>query len=551
MHYGNSNGRIFGIQKYHALVESGHSGPPSAGMGKQTVSIDAETSRHDSEISTEVGPADQGPRNSESATMELDGALALTAPEVQTETEERTEPEEWALEESESPEALAQERREMRKRIVDLALPSLIEMTLMTLVSMADMIMVGRLGPWAITSVGLSNQPMFVAMSVFMSLNVGATALVARSIGAGKPEEAFKAARQALVIASAAGVVLAILGLLFGTNVLMWMGAEPEVVGPGSGYLRIVAFGLIFQGAAISLSASLRGAGDTKTPMSVNLVANLVNVTFNYLLIFGHFGFPRLEVAGAAAATTLSRAVACALIIRKVFGHKGAIKMSLHDSFKLDSTTVGRILKVGLPAAGEQVVMRGGQMLFARIVSSFGTVVYAAHQVALNIEGLSFTPGMSFQTATTTLVGQSLGAKKPKRAMRVGWEAARMGITVAAVFSVLLFFFGKYAALLYSDDATVIGLADSALKIIALAQPFMIANFILAGGLRGAGDTRVTLCITALGIWGVRVVVAYILAIRMNMGLVGAWIGMALDMCTRAIFVALRFRTGRWAKIRV
>ncbi|MGI6643780.1 MAG: MATE family efflux transporter [Bacillota bacterium] len=515
------------------------------------MSIDAETTRHDDEVLPEVGPDDQGTDTSESGTIEADGALALEVPGFEPDTGARSDAEEFSAEEAESPEAIAQERRELRKRIIDLALPSLIEMTLMTLVSMADMIMVGRLGPWAITSVGLSNQPMFVSMSVFMSLNVGATALVARSIGAGKPDEAAKAARQALVIASAAGVLLAVLGVMFGTNILKWMGAESDVIGPGSGYLKIVALGLIFQGAAISLSASLRGAGDTRTPMSVNLVANVVNVVSNYLLIYGHFGFPRLEVAGAAVATTLSRAVACALIIRKVFGQRALIKMSLHDSFRLDSVTVGRILKVGLPAAGEQAVMRGGQMLFARLVSSFGTVVYAAHQVALNIEGLCFTPGMSFQTATTTLVGQSLGARKPKRAMRVGWEAVRMGMAVSAVLATFLFFFGKYCALLYSDDQMVIDLAGNALKIIALAIPFMIANFILAGGLRGAGDTRWTLYITAIGIWGVRLGVANLLAIKMGMGLVGAWVGMALDMCTRALFVALRFRTGHWTKIRI
>ncbi len=473
---------------------------------------------------------------------ETDGSLALEALDYETADEE---------EKPLSKEELAEERRVMRGRIFELAFPALIESTLMTLVSMADMIMVGRLGPWAITSVGLSNQPMFVAMSVFMSLNVGATALVARAIGARKPDEAAKVARQALVIASIAGVALSLLGVVFSGNVLKWMGAEPDVVGPGSAYLRIVALGLLFQGGAISLSASLRGAGDTRTPMSVNMVANLVNVVFNYLLIGGNFGFPRLEVSGAAVATSLSRLVACALIFRKVFGHKAAIKMSLHDSFKLDSVTVGRIFKIGLPAAGEQVVMRGGQMLFARIVSSFGTIVYAAHQVALNIESMVFIPGMSFQTASTTLVGQSLGAKKPKQAMRVGWEATGIGVSISLALSFILFFLGRYVSLLYTSDETVIQFADKALKIIAFALPFMIGNFILGGGLRGAGDTKWTLYITMIGIWGVRIVVAYTLAVKMGMGLIGAWIGMALDMCTRSILVALRFRTGHWSKIRV
>lgn len=439
----------------------------------------------------------------------------------------------------------------IRKNILTLALPALAEMILMTLVSMADMIMVGRLGPWAITSVGLSNQPMFVAMSMFMALNVGATALVARSIGANRPEDASAAARQAVVIAGAMGLILGILGYMNAPSIIAWMGAEADVIGPGSSYLKIVACGLLFQGVTISLSASLRGAGDTKTPMSVNTVANLVNVFFNYLLIYGHFGFPRMEVAGAALATTISRGVGCALIIRKILLNRAAIKISIHDSFRPDPEIMRRIFRVGLPAAMEQAVMRSGQMAFARIVSSFGTTVYAAHQVALNVEGLSFTPGQAFQIATTSLVGQSLGAKRPKRAMRTGWEALKIGAAVAVLVGLVYFFFGKYVAYLYTDDRTVTELAAGALRIIAVAQPFMIGNFILSGGLRGAGDTKWTLYITAAGIWGVRVVLAYILAIKMGMGLPGAWIGMAMDMSTRAILAALRFRAGHWAKIEV
>lgn len=440
---------------------------------------------------------------------------------------------------------------ELRKKIFNLALPSLTEMTLMTLVSMVDMIQVGRLGPWAITSVGLSNQPMFIAMSVFMSLNVGATAVVARSIGAKKPEDAYAAARQALVMASLFGALLAVLGVVFAPSLLRMMGAEADVMEPGTAYLRIVAAGIVFQGAAVSLNASLRGAGDTKTPMSVNIVANLVNVVGNAILINGLLGFPRLEVAGAAWATTFSRLVALVLILQKVFGHKGAIKMSLHDSFRLDFEILRRIFRVGIPAAMEQVVMRSGQMVYARIVASLGTVTYAAHQVALNIEGLSFTPPMSFQTASTTLCGQSLGARNPERAVRCARESQRMALIGAALAGSVLFFFGRYIAWAYTEDPTVISLSANVLKLIALVQPFLASMFVLVGALRGAGDTKWTMYITMAGVWGVRVVVAYILVLKMGLGLYGAWIAMALDMVARSILVELRFRSGHWTKLRV
>jgi putative MATE family efflux protein len=446
---------------------------------------------------------------------------------------------------------LGEDRASIRATIVRLALPTLAELVLMQLVSMADLIMVGRLGPWAITAVGLSTQPMFVAMSVFMSLNVGATAVVARSIGAREPEEAFKTARQALVMASVMGAVLAVAGVTYARDILIWMGAEPDVIGPGTGYLRIVAAGLVFQGATISLSASLRGAGDTRTPMSVNMVANIVNVVGNWIFIYGNLGFPRLEVVGAAIPTTFSRFVAFVLILRKVFGHRGAIKMSLSDSFKLQKQTLSRIFKVGLPAALEQLVMRSGQMTFALIISSFGTVTYAAHQVALNVESLSFGPPQAFQTAATALTGQSLGARRPDKAIRIGREARFIGILGAVLTGSILFFLGRYVVLLYTDDPMVITQSASVLRIIAIAQPFMAINFVLAGALRGAGDTRWILYATVIGIWGVRVVAAYILAVRLGMGLTGAWIGMALDMITRAIVVNMRFNAGHWTKMKV
>lgn len=468
------------------------------------------------------------------------------------EAHHRAEPQYACDDTGEAPcEALVDDTPALRRQIFDLAIPALIEQTLMTLVSMADMIMVGRLGPWAITSVGLSNQPTFVAMSVFIALNVGATALVARFVGAGDKEEASKVARQALMIALFMGIILGVVGYVCARDILLFMGAEDDVIGPGMDYFRVVCMGMPFMAVTISLAAALRGTGDTKTPMTVNILANAVNVVWNYILIYGHFGFPRLEVKGAAVATTLSRVVACGYMLYHIAKGDKNIKISRGDSFRFDLGIIKRILNIGIPAALEQAVMRSGQMTFARIVSSFGTITYAAHQIAINIEGFSFTPGMAFQIAATTLVGQCLGAKAPDKAERVGWETVRIGALTGILTFGIYFFFGKYFVYLYTDDATVISLASGVLKIIALIQPFMLANFILMGGLRGAGDTRWTLYITMAGFWGLRVGAAYLLAIKMGMGLYGAWIGMAMDMTGRCVLSFLRFRAGGWKYIRV
>ncbi len=445
----------------------------------------------------------------------------------------------------------AESDAELRRRIINLGAPALAEMMLMTLVSMADLIQVGRLGPWAITSVGLSTQPMFVAMSVFMSLNVGVAALVARHIGAGEPGEAARVARQAMAIASALGAVLAVLGWHGSGRIISWMGAGPDVLKPGSDYLRIVAAGLVFQGPAISLSASLRGAGDTRTPMWANTAGNLVNVIGNWLLITGRFGLPRLEVVGAAIPTFISRVVACAIVMRQVFWRGGAIRLSVHDSFRPDASVVRRVLRLGLPAAGEQLFMRSGQLLFARIVASLGTTAYAAHQVALNVEGLSLNLGLGFREPTSALVGQSLGAGNPRMAERVGIQSCRIGIAAAMLLGSAFFFLGRFVVLLYTNDPTVIALSAGCLRIIAIAQPFMAVNFILIGVLYGAGDTRWAMYVTLAGIWGARVLIAHVLVNGFHMGLAGAWIGMAVDMVVRSAMVSMRFAAGHWKTIRV
>jgi len=448
-------------------------------------------------------------------------------------------------------EELTMDAPTVRRLVFGLAGPSIVDNLLVTLVQMADMIMVGRLGADAIAAVGLSNQPMFFALASFMALNVGATALVARQVGARDLEGANSSARQSLVMCSLLGAAIGILGILFAPQVLAFMGAEPDAMARGVPYLRIITLGIPFSTVSMNLSSVMRGAGDTKTPMKVHMVSNVVNVVFNYALIYGHFGLPRLEVAGAGWATVLSRIVACVLMIIVLMTGKFVITLHWRDDYRLKMNTVRRILNVGLPAAVEQFIMRGGQLFFVKIVAGLGTTVYAAHQIALNVESLSFMPGWGFAAAATSLVGQGLGAKHPDWAERLARGALQYAVVVASAMGVLFFTCGRPIASLYTDLPEVALASAMCLRLVAVAQPFMITNFTLGGALRGAGDTRFTLLATAIGVWCVRLSLAYVLVVRMGMGLIGAWIGMTADMCVRAVLAYWRFWTGHWKKIRV
>jgi putative MATE family efflux protein len=440
---------------------------------------------------------------------------------------------------------------EARRVVWNLSAPTLVEMFLVSLVSMADMIQVGRVGPAAITSVGLTNQPMMLLQSVFQALNVGTTALVARFIGMGKPKEASDTLKQTFVLTILLGLVVSLFAGFASSSILRFMGAEAEVVTVGTPYFRVVAFGFVFNSLAMGLASALRGAGDTRTPMTVNMVANVINVVFNWILIWGKFGFPKWGVFGAGVATTFSRSVAAVWFLIVALKGDRAIRLDFSEKYRPNWGLLRRICNVGLPAAGEQLILRTGQVMFAKVVSSLGTVTFAAHQVSMNILSLTFMPGMAFATGCTTLVGQYLGAKRPQDAERCANTSRDMGLMVGGVMALVFLFFGKYITMLYTDDMSVALASALVLKIYAFAQPAQSIQFILAGGLRGAGDTKYPLYSTGIGMWFGRVGLGWFFVNIMRMGLPGAWLGMSIDQVARAALIFFRFQSGKWKAARV
>lgn len=438
-----------------------------------------------------------------------------------------------------------------QRAVLALAGPALTENLLISVVSMVDLMMVGRLGAAALAAVGLSTHPVMFFQSVFIALNVGTTALVARLVGAGDERTAREAARQTLAVAAAVGVAVSLAAFVCARHVLTLMGTAADVLPGGVAYFRAVALGLGCNAVAMNMAASLRGAGDTRTPAAVNILANLVNLTGNYVLIYGKLGLPALGVLGAGVATTLARLVSCLCFAYVVFSGSSRIAVRLRQPYRPDLELLARAFRVGYPAAAEQFVLRGGQVVFLRVVSGLGTGVIAAHHVGTNIINLTFMVGQSFGVAATTLVGQGLGARDPGRAERAARTASRLGVTVACAIAASFFFFGRQLAGLYTRDPVVIAQTALALRIYAPAQPAQSTRFVLAGALRGAGDTRWTLLATAVGIWGFRVAVGLALVRGLGLGLAGAWVAIAADQVGRAWLITRRFNCGRWKELQV
>ncbi len=442
-------------------------------------------------------------------------------------------------------------QKEIRKKVLKLAGPSLVEMMLMNFVQMLNMIMVGHVGVVAITAVGLTNQPFFLSLAVFMALNVGATALVARSIGANEPEMATRAAKQTLVVNFVLSIIISVLGVVFAKPILLFLGAEQAVLDSGIAFFNLVTWSIVPAAITMGLGAVLRGAGDTITPMRINVLSNILVVVLGYPLIYGLGSFEGYGLTGAGIATLISRIVSSMIFLWVVLKGNKVIKISFREDNGLDLELLRRITKIGIPSAMEQVVMQCGQILVTIFVAGLGTTVFAAHQIGFSILGLSFMPGMAFAIAASTLVGQEMGAKQPDLAERYGWETRRFGMWVAGSVAVIFFLFGEWIMALYTSNKEVIELGGTILKIIALAQLSQATQFILAGALRGAGDTKWPLYSTFIGIWGIRVVLTYLFVVVFHWGLAGAWSAIVADQVIRSFIIVNRYRKGAWKKIKV
>lgn len=441
---------------------------------------------------------------------------------------------------------------EMRRNVLILAWPSVASLALQTLVGMVTMMTVGSLGPAALAAVGLGNLVIFIMIGVLTAFSVGTTALVARGIGAGHPERAENALRQSLLAGVAVATFLS-LTVYFSAEtlvrLLMVSNHDETVISMAAVYLRYVALSMIVGVLLIIINGALEGAGDTRTPLYTMIVVNLINVVGAVILVRGLGPFPELGIVGAALAAATARVVGSALAVAWAVSPYSVVRLRFKERWRLDWSTIRQVLDIGLPSAGEQLVRQSAMVIYTVFIASMGTLAMAAHQITGNVNSLAMLPGMGFAVAATTLVGQSLGAGHPEVASRYATETNKMGTLLMTSIATLFGIFTRPFVSLYTADPGVIELAVDTVRIVAVASiPFSVV-IITSGSLRGAGDTRFVMYATALGQWGIRLVLTFALALGLGLGLNGVWLAMLLDVSIRSLIMVWRFRSGAWKRI--
>ncbi len=443
--------------------------------------------------------------------------------------------------------------------VIRIAWPGFVELILTQLASMVDLMMVGSIGgarhtEWgaqALSAVGLTNQPKFLLMAAFIALNTGVTAMVARCRGTGDSEHANLVVRQGLLFTFLTTVLVSVLGVVFARPMVIFMGSTEETVTEwATVYLQIQMAGFLTMALTSTITASLRGVGDSRSSMFYNLIANAVNVVFNWLLIYGNLGFPEMGVAGASLATVIGQLVAFVIASVIILRGNGFLRLEMRRGFRPDRKTMGDLLHIGLPSMAEQLLMRLGMIVFSITVASLGTIAFATHQVCMNIQALSFMLGQAFAISSTSLVGQSLGKKRPDMAVAYCTRCQRVGMAVSFLLTALFIVSGRQIVRAYNSDPQIVELGGNIMLFLAFVQPFQASQFIVAGGLRGAGDTRAIAVITTITMMIIRPVLALVL-VRAGFGIYGAWAAIAADQMTRTMLVFLRYRRGKWMHIRL
>lgn len=441
--------------------------------------------------------------------------------------------------------------KEVYKNSFNMSWPCAFEAVLVSLVGSIDIMMVGGLGAEAIAAVGLTNQPKFVLLAMIFSLNVGVTAIVARRKGAEDFKGANSCLKQSIILSFIISLIMAISGYIFANEIMLFAGAGEDVINDSVAYYKILMVSIVFTSLSLTINAAQRGVGNTKISMRTNVVANIVNLIFNYFLINGIWIFPRLEVRGAAIATTLGSIVGFLMSVFSVYYNTRILDLRGKGNWKFDKATMKAFLSISGSSVVEQVFMRIGFFSFAIIVAALGTIAFATHQICMNVINLSFCFGDGLSAAAASLVGQNLGAKRPDKAKIYGKTGQRMAFIISTVLFFVFILARKQIIMLFNSEEHIVSLGGMIMIIIAFTTHAQTSQTVYNGCLRGAGDTKFVALISFISIALIRPALAWILCFPTNLGLKGAWIALFADQTMRYILGKKRFDSGKWTKIKI
>lgn len=447
---------------------------------------------------------------------------------------------------------LSSEKKSQLMLILRLAWPTIVEQALQTIVIYINTAMIGNLGQNASAAVGLTATFTWLINSPAFAVGIAATACISRAVGEENIDETHAYSAQAVKISLILGVCMTLFTLSISPFLPTWLGAEPAIRSDAGIYFALICAPYLFNAINIVFGAILRGAGDTRTAMQVNLLINVIHILLNYLFIYETrqvsllgLSFPMFGlgwgVAGAGISTAISYILGGVLMISALRRHP-LFSFRWSSVRQKQPAAMHSMLSLAMPIALNRLATCLGQVVFTRLVTSLGTTVFAAHSIALTAEEAFYIPGYGMQSAATTLTGNAVGARDEKKLRHTSSLLLLLSFSFMTITGSLLFLLATQMMQLFTPDAEVIRLGASALRIVALSEPIFGISIILEGIFNGAGDTKHPFLYSLFSMWGIRIVGTFLCVHFFHLGLNAVWLCMVADNVCRGILLTVRYR---------
>jgi putative MATE family efflux protein len=439
----------------------------------------------------------------------------------------------------------------IRKAVVLLAIPMLIEMVMESVFALVDLFFVARLGKHAVSTVGLTESVLTIIYSIAMGGSMAVTALVARRVGEKNYKKASDTAMQALCAGMIVMVVFSIAGFIFAPNILRMMCAEAETISMGGTYTRIMMASSVIIAMLFLINGIFRGAGDASIAMKSLMIANIFNIILCPLLIRGAGPVPAMGLTGAAIATCIGRGIGVFYQLYHLFNGRHVVKLTI-AKIKLEKELIVSLFKVAWPATLQFIIASCSWIFMALLVAKTGhSTASAGYQTAIRIIVFFILPAWGISNAAATLVGQNLGANNPQRAEQSVMKTAQYNTIFMVLVTIFFFFAGDYVVSFFSVDDEVKKIAVQALRIISTGYIFYGIGMVMTNAFNGAGDTRTPTVINVLGFWVFQIPLAWVLAKSFAMGPTGVFLSIPIAETAISIASFILFRQGRWKNARV
>lgn len=438
--------------------------------------------------------------------------------------------------------------KELKKEIMVLGIPILIEQILITTMGMVNTMLSSNLGGEeginVVSAISMIDSFSYLFISVFSALAIGGTVVVAQYKGREDHQKANEAAKQGVVSAALISCAITLLLLVFNSPLIrvVYQNVEPIVMDYGIKYFAIVLLSFPFMAITLISNGVLRGAGDTKTAAISNVIGNLFNIVLTYLFLYVF----NWGIIGAGLGISLARMIGAAYVIWILLRGKAALHLTQLHQYRPNMNFLKQIFYVGVPAGVESIIFHLGKLLTQVFIGGMGAIAMSSNSIANSIINLINIPGNALSTVSTTIVGQEIGKGKLDEARKGLQYITRFAVVCLVLLGALSIPTAWYFVGLYTDNADVLDYATKLIQLNALATPIWAFSFVLPGGLKGAGDGKYTMKTAIIGMWVFRVGLGYLLGVTLKWGVYGIFIAMFVDWAVRGTLYSIRLYGDKW-----